>query len=107
MFLICSGCDFLYVAFDSLYYIFLLLIFLVFPKEGDAHPLGALPIGTLVNCVEKFTGQGGYYAHAAGTCCTVMRRIGDRVIIQLPSKQEVSLPMENMAVVGWYLLCAI
>lgn len=72
----------------------------VSPKEGDAYPLGALPLGTAVNCVEKFTGQGGYYAHAAGTCCTVMRRIGDRVIVQLPSKEEVSLPQENMAVVG-------
>lgn len=64
-------------------------------------------MGTQVNCVEKFTGQGGYYAHAAGTCCVIMRRIGDRVIIQLPSKEEVSLPVENMAVVGWYLLCVI
>lgn len=85
----------------------MLLIFLVFANEGDAYPLGALPLGTQVNCVEKYTGLGGFYAHAAGTCCTIIRRIGDRVIIQLPSKQEVSLPMENMAVVGWYLICVI
>lgn len=72
----------------------------VSPQEGDAHPLGALPLGTQVNCVEKYTGCGAFYSHAAGTYCTIMRRVGDRVIVQLPSKIEVSLPMENMAVVG-------
>uniref|UniRef100_A0A1B6D0A1 Uncharacterized protein n=2 Tax=Clastoptera arizonana TaxID=38151 RepID=A0A1B6D0A1_9HEMI len=69
-------------------------------KEGDAFPLGALPMGTVVCCVEKNPDGGGYYAHAAGTFCTLMRRLGDKVIIQLPSKIEVALPKENMAVVG-------
>lgn len=27
------------------------------PNEGDAYPLGALPVGTIVSCVEKFPGN--------------------------------------------------
>ncbi|KAF7408004.1 hypothetical protein HZH66_002541 [Vespula vulgaris] len=36
-------------------------------NEGDAYPLGALPIGTIVNCVEKYPGLGGSLIHSAGT----------------------------------------
>ncbi|KAG8232610.1 hypothetical protein J437_LFUL010733 [Ladona fulva] len=70
------------------------------PNEGDAHPLGALPQGTQVNNIEKVPGNGGYYAQAAGTYAVILRRSGDRVILQLPSKHEVSLQKECMAVVG-------
>lgn len=72
----------------------------VHPNEGDAYPLGALPLNTQVNCVEKYTGQGGYYVHAAGTFATIVRKMGNKIVIQLPSKIEVALPMENMCVVG-------
>uniref|UniRef100_A0A1B6K0D2 Uncharacterized protein n=1 Tax=Homalodisca liturata TaxID=320908 RepID=A0A1B6K0D2_9HEMI len=70
------------------------------PNEGDAYPLGALPMGTKIHCVEKFTGTGGYYVHAAGSSATILRKMGDKVVVQLPSKIEVALPPENMCVVG-------
>uniref|UniRef100_A0A1B6M0A2 Large ribosomal subunit protein uL2 C-terminal domain-containing protein n=2 Tax=Graphocephala atropunctata TaxID=36148 RepID=A0A1B6M0A2_9HEMI len=70
------------------------------PNEGDAYPLGALPLGTKIHCVEKFTGTGGYYVHSAGSSATILRRMGDKIVIQLPSKIEVALPPENMCVVG-------
>lgn len=69
-------------------------------KEGDAHPLGALPVGTPVHCIEKFPGKGGVYVKAAGTNGIVSRRVGNRIIVQLPSKNELSLPEECMATVG-------
>ncbi|KAK9504447.1 hypothetical protein O3M35_010775 [Rhynocoris fuscipes] len=69
-------------------------------KEGDAYPLGALAVGTLVHNVEKYAGKGGFYVHAAGSSATISRKVGDRVIVQLPSKLEVSLPQECMATVG-------
>lgn len=69
-------------------------------NEGDAHPLCALPVGTVVHCVEKYPGLGGFLVHAAGTFATITRRVGDRVIIQLPSKQELSLDGTCMATVG-------
>ncbi|KAM6185374.1 LOW QUALITY PROTEIN: large ribosomal subunit protein uL2m [Rhynchocyon petersi] len=34
-------------------------------QEGDAHPLGALPVGTLINNVESEPGRGAQYIRAA------------------------------------------
>jgi len=70
------------------------------PSEGDAYPLGALPMGTLVHCVEKYPGLGGFLIHAAGTVGRVMKRDGDRVIVQMPSKKLFSLHETCMATVG-------
>jgi len=72
----------------------------VHPNEGDAYPLGALPMGTKVHSVEQVTGTGGYFAHAAGVCATILRKMGEKIVVQLPSKHEVALPPENMCVVG-------
>ena len=35
-------------------------------KEGDAHPLGALPVGTLINNLELLPGKGASAIRAAG-----------------------------------------
>ena len=75
-------------------------LFLVRATEGDAHPLGALPNGTVICHVEKFPGKGGFFCRAAGTCATLLRKIDDHVIVQLPDKRHVSLNEKCMAVVG-------
>ncbi|XP_054002524.1 39S ribosomal protein L2, mitochondrial [Hylaeus anthracinus] len=68
--------------------------------EGDAYPLGALPIGTIVHCVEKYPGLGGFLIHAAGTYGKILQRSGDRIIVKMPSKKEFSLHETCMATVG-------
>ncbi|KAI4457771.1 ribosomal protein l2 [Holotrichia oblita] len=71
------------------------------PNEGDAYPLGALPVGTEINCVEKYPGLGGFLVHAAGTCAKVIRKAPDnQVIVQMPSKKEFSLHETCMCTVG-------
>lgn len=71
------------------------------PREGDAYPLGALPLGTEINCVECYPGTGGIYVHAAGTYATIVRKApNDHVVIQVPSKREFSLPQTCMCTVG-------
>lgn len=72
----------------------------VIPSEGDCYTLGALPVGTMVNCVEKYPGLGGFLIHAAGTYGTITRKDGDRVIVKIPSKREFSLSEYCMATVG-------
>ncbi|XP_022904886.1 large ribosomal subunit protein uL2m [Onthophagus taurus] len=68
---------------------------------GDAFPLGALPIGIQVHCVEKYPGLGGFLVHAAGSAATITRKdSNNRVVIQLPSKREFSLPENCMCTVG-------
>lgn len=75
--------------------------FLVRAKEGDAYPLGALPMGTQVHNVERYPGLGGFLVHAAGTFATIMRKTPDnRIIIMMPSKKEFSLPENCMCTVG-------
>lgn len=69
-------------------------------NEGDAYLLGALPIGTIVHCVEQEPGKGGLYIHAAGTFGTILRKQDDRVIVQMPSKRLFSFDQHCMAVVG-------
>lgn len=44
-------------------------------KEGDAYPLGALPIGTKVHCVEQSPGVTFHKVRAAGTFGTIVVRI--------------------------------
>nr|CAG4642773.1 EOG090X0COM [Evadne anonyx] len=70
------------------------------PKEGDSHPLGALPVGTVICCVEKYPGEGGSIAVSAGSRALITRKVGSRTVVQLPSKQELSLKQECMATVG-------
>ncbi|XP_049872135.1 39S ribosomal protein L2, mitochondrial [Pectinophora gossypiella] len=69
-------------------------------NEGDAYPLGALPTGTIVHCIEKEPGQGGLYIHAAGTFGTILRKQDDRIIVQMPSKRLFSFDQHCVAVVG-------
>lgn len=51
--------------------------------------------------MEKFPGEGGMLCQSAGTFATILRRTPDqRIVVQLPSKQEYSLPQECMCTVG-------
>jgi len=70
------------------------------PSEGDAYPLGALPMGTLIHCVEKYPGLGGFLIHSAGTVGTLIRREEDRVVVQISNKKLFSLHESCMATVG-------
>lgn len=69
-------------------------------KEGDAYPLGALSKGTQIHCIEKMPGEGAHYIFTAGSTATILRQVNNRVIVQLPSKLQVSLSKHCMATVG-------
>lgn len=44
--------------------------------------------------------MGGLYIHAAGTFGTILRKQGDRIIVQMPSGRLFSFDQNCMAVVG-------
>lgn len=69
-------------------------------QEGDAHPLGALPVGTLINNVESEPGRGAQYIRAAGTCGVLLRKVNGTAIIQLPSKRQMQVLESCIATVG-------
>lgn len=74
--------------------------FVVRPSEGDSHPLGSLPLGTLVSCVEQFPGAGGRMASAAGVSAQLVRKQDGLCVVRLPSKREVILQPTCTATVG-------
>ncbi|KAK2824064.1 hypothetical protein Q5P01_021239 [Channa striata] len=69
-------------------------------NEGDAYPLGALPVGTLVNNLEIQPGKGAEYIRAAGTSGVLLRKVNGTAIVQLPSKQQVQVLETCMVTVG-------
>lgn len=69
-------------------------------NEGDAFPLGALQVGTMVNNLERLPDMGGVFLTAAGVFGIILRKFNRRVIVKFPSKLEVSFPQECMATVG-------
>lgn len=69
-------------------------------NEGDAYPLGALPVGTLVNNLEVKPGKGAEYIRAAGTSGILLRKVNGTAIVQLPSKQQVQVLETCMVTVG-------
>ncbi|XP_074024343.1 large ribosomal subunit protein uL2m isoform X1 [Numenius arquata] len=60
-------------------------------NEGDAYPLGALPVGTLICNLESHPGKGAQYIRAAGTCGVLLRKVNGTAIVQLPSKRHMQL----------------
>ncbi|XP_053169254.1 39S ribosomal protein L2, mitochondrial [Hemicordylus capensis] len=72
----------------------------VLANEGDAYPVGALPVGTLINNLESHPGKGAQYIRAAGTCGVLLRKVNGTVIIQLPSKRQMQVLETCMATVG-------
>uniref|UniRef100_A0A8D0DUH3 Large ribosomal subunit protein uL2m n=1 Tax=Salvator merianae TaxID=96440 RepID=A0A8D0DUH3_SALMN len=72
----------------------------VLANEGDAYPVGALPVGTLINNLESHPGKGAQYIRAAGTCGVILRKVNKTVIIQLPSKRQMQVMETCVATVG-------
>lgn len=69
-------------------------------KEGDAHPLGALPVGTLFNNLELTPGMGSVFIRAAGTSGVLLRKVDGTAIVRLPSKQQIQVAETCMVTVG-------
>jgi len=70
------------------------------PVVGDAHPIGALPLGTEVCLVESWPGEGARLALHAEQSSTILRKVKDRVVISSWTKQEFAVPEECLCVVG-------
>ena len=69
-------------------------------KPGNAMPIGAIPVGTIVHNVEVKPGAGGSLARAAGTYVMVAGRDGANVIIKLKSGETRMVPATCIASIG-------
>lgn len=69
-------------------------------KIGDAHPIGALPTGTMIHLIEKTPGSGAKFCLVAGSCAEIVKRAPDGITVKLPYQDTFKLDKECMAVVG-------
>lgn len=75
------------------------------PEEqvlGTALPLKDFQEGTMLYNIELHPGKGGQLARAAGTYCTLLKKLPEhnKVLIRLPSKQNILLPDTNVGTKG-------
>jgi len=71
------------------------------PTEiGNAMPLGKIPLGTIISCVELRPGQGAVMARSAGTFAQLMARDGKFASIKLPSGETRLVLITCMATIG-------
>ena len=69
-------------------------------KVGNAMPLGAMPVGTIVHNIEMKPGKGGQVARSAGAYAQYLGRDGGYALIRLNSSEVRKIPLTCMATVG-------
>ncbi len=72
----------------------------VTPDVGNAMPLAAMPIGTIVHNIELVPGKGGSMARSAGTYAQLVGREDKYAILRLPSGETRRVLSAGMATVG-------
>jgi large subunit ribosomal protein L2 len=72
----------------------------VAPEVGNALPLSAMPIGTIVHNIELTPGKGGQFARSAGTYAQLVAREGRYAVLRLPSSEMRMILSACVATVG-------
>lgn len=69
-------------------------------KNGNTLPLANIPEGTNIYNIESNPGDGGKFVKASGGAATVVSRLGNQVIVMLPSKKERAFHADCRATIG-------
>jgi large subunit ribosomal protein L2 len=69
-------------------------------KPGNAMPLQAMPVGTIVHNVELKPGKGGQMARSAGTYAQLVGRDQGMAILRLTSGEQRLVPGSCLATIG-------
>ncbi len=69
-------------------------------RTGNALPLGEIPLGTTVHCVEFKAGKGAQICRSAGTSAQVMAKEGPYVTLRLRSGEVRMVRAECSATIG-------
>lgn len=72
----------------------------VAPEIGNAMPLSAMPIGTIVHNVELHPNKGGQLVRSAGTYAQLVARDGKYAVLRMPSSELRMVLSVCMATVG-------
>jgi large subunit ribosomal protein L2 len=69
-------------------------------RPGNALPLGSMPTGTMVHCIELQPGHGGQLCRAAGTEAQLVAKEAGYAHVLLPSHEVRLVRLECRATVG-------
>lgn len=69
-------------------------------QKGNVLPLKNIPEGTDIYNIEIKPGDGGKLVRTSGTFATVVSKVGDRIVIRLPSKKQKIFVGECRATIG-------
>lgn len=69
-------------------------------KAGNALPLSAIPVGTMVHNVEFQPGRGGQMVRSAGAAAQLMAKEGKYATLKLPSGEMRMVPASCKATIG-------
>ena len=69
-------------------------------KPGNALPLSAIPVGTVVHAVEMQPGRGAALARSAGTSIQLMGKEGKYAILRMPSSEMRRVLVTCRATIG-------
>ena len=69
-------------------------------KVGNALPLSAIPVGTMIHNIELQPGNGGIVARAAGNAAQLMAKEGKYAIVRMPSGEMRYILINCRATIG-------
>lgn len=69
-------------------------------RRGNAMPLSAMPLGTMVHNVELKPGKGGQMVRSAGASAQIMAKEGKYVTLRMPSGEMRMVLATCMATIG-------
>jgi large subunit ribosomal protein L2 len=68
---------------------------------GNCLPLFSIPEGTSLHSIERYLGKGGTIVRSAGTTSLYVKNFGEeKILLRLPSKEEILIHKECSAVLG-------
>ena len=69
-------------------------------KPGNALPLSAIPVGTIIHNIELYPGKGAQLVRSAGNMAQLMGKEDTYVLVRLPSGEMRKIPINCMATIG-------
>ena len=69
-------------------------------KPGNALPIKAIPVGTMIHNVELFPGRGAQLVRSAGNAAQLMAKEGDFAQVRLPSGEVRMVRIDCRATIG-------
>jgi large subunit ribosomal protein L2 len=69
-------------------------------KEGNIMKLKDIPVKTKIYCVESHPGDGGKFIKTGGSSVQIVRIVGDKIHILMPSKKERKFNPNCRAIIG-------